>query len=643
MRYFSIFLSLLAVGLALLFFYRTPLTEKIIINRLQAMGGEDVQLTLSEIGSERSLVSFFSATFSDDAPLESIELHDLVLSYNLPGLFKGEIIKVEIENLEIIAGQQEKESTSPPSKRAILPFLPQEIVIHQLGLSVPELVKELSLQLSAVKHDTALIDIDLSFDGKGISPGQWQMESAEGELFLQTDLKSFLRFQEKSHVEVEELSGSSATLKKGHLQLSGKLQKHPDSGWQSGNMRIFLASQGVTVGDMELQISPLGIQVKEGSRPSQMLALIHTDELLLQKKEKTIALEELQLDLRTDREKLQLDLLFSHGGLPARFSAKLNHNLEQGQGAAEFHTSPALELNRVEPQLLGQLMGQAQAPIALSGGLAACRVKLQWDNNRLVSGEADLQVENGAGTYNEVRFQGLNVEQQFRFFPEIRSLSRGSLSLDELNAGLVVNNIELRNKFLPASKGRLPSLHIDSLQAEILGATLSSRESKIDPTKKTLDLPIEFHNIDLARLVSLKKFDGLRVSGVVDGNIHLEYRDQQFSVSNGEFLSRAPGGTISYLPPGGAASMSRLPPVAVKALEEFQFSTLTATPRYSPDGTLTFTVRMEGISPPLNTSRPVHLNLNVEQNLLSLLQSLRYSKNLTDDLEQGLQGGRRKK
>ena len=117
----------------------------------------------------------------------------------------------------------------------------------------------------------------------------------------------------------------------------------------------------------------------------------------------------------------------------------------------------------------------------------------------------------------------------------------------------------------------------------------------------------------------------------------MHIKDKTVTVPDGELHSRAPGGTINYFPPGGRADLSDLPSYALQALEEFNYNMLTATPSYYEDGTLIIAVHTEGHSPPLNTERPVHLNLNMEQNILSLLESLRYSGKLTDKLEQQLQ------
>jgi hypothetical protein len=48
---------------------------------------------------------------------------------------------------------------------------------------------------------------------------------------------------------------------------------------------------------------------------------------------------------------------------------------------------------------------------------------------------------------------------------------------------------------------------------------------------------------------------------------------------------------------------------------------------------LTVNLKLQGTSPELETSRPVHLNINTEQNLLSLLKSLRYAEGISAKID----------
>ncbi|UCB56267.1 MAG: YdbH domain-containing protein, partial [Thiotrichales bacterium] len=43
--------------------------------------------------------------------------------------------------------------------------------------------------------------------------------------------------------------------------------------------------------------------------------------------------------------------------------------------------------------------------------------------------------------------------------------------------------------------------------------------------------------------------------------------------------------------------------------------------------------KLKGTSPELETTRPVHLNINTEQNLLSLLKSLRFAEGISANID----------
>jgi len=80
-----------------------------------------------------------------------------------------------------------------------------------------------------------------------------------------------------------------------------------------------------------------------------------------------------------------------------------------------------------------------------------------------------------------------------------------------------------------------------------------------------------------------------------------------------------------------------LPDFVIKAMEDFQYDTLQTKVSYQPDGQLDLTIQLQGKSPRIDTNRPIHLNLNVEQNLLYLLKSLRYGGLISQEIEKTIQ------
>jgi hypothetical protein len=61
----------------------------------------------------------------------------------------------------------------------------------------------------------------------------------------------------------------------------------------------------------------------------------------------------------------------------------------------------------------------------------------------------------------------------------------------------------------------------------------------------------------------------------------------------------------------------------LQALSDFHDNVLKIGVQYEEEGTLNLTARAEGQNPDWQHGRPVHFNLNVQENIPALLKSLR--------------------
>jgi hypothetical protein len=74
--------------------------------------------------------------------------------------------------------------------------------------------------------------------------------------------------------------------------------------------------------------------------------------------------------------------------------------------------------------------------------------------------------------------------------------------------------------------------------------------------------------------------------------------------------------------------------LVAQALSNFQYTVLRAGVQYAEDGVLQLAAQLEGRNPDMKKSPPIHFNVNVQENIPALLQSLR----LVQDIEESLQG-----
>ena len=68
-----------------------------------------------------------------------------------------------------------------------------------------------------------------------------------------------------------------------------------------------------------------------------------------------------------------------------------------------------------------------------------------------------------------------------------------------------------------------------------------------------------------------------------------------------------------------------------------QYESLTVDVEYQEDGEMEMLLSVKGISPNLDKQRPVHFNQNLQQNVLKLLQGLRYAEGLSKDIDRNVQ------
>jgi hypothetical protein len=250
-----------------------------------------------------------------------------------------------------------------------------------------------------------------------------------------------------------------------------------------------------------------------------------------------------------------------------------------------------------------------------------------------------VRVDNANGHYGEFVFSDLSVDHRLEILPTLRSLKPGEIFLTQLDSGVIVTNISTSFSLNTASTGSLPLIRVHDLYGEVLGGSFSGNTIVFDMNANTNRFKIEAEDIDLAAIVATQQLEGIEITGRVDGTIPIAINEQGIVIEHGAFFSDVRAGIIRYNPAGGTEQLSQNPltGIALDALRDFRYSHLSADVDFKPDGTLTVNLKLKGTSPELDTKRPVHLNINTEQNLLSLLKSLRYAESVGASIDQKVQ------
>ena len=137
--------------------------------------------------------------------------------------------------------------------------------------------------------------------------------------------------------------------------------------------------------------------------------------------------------------------------------------------------------------------------------------------------------------------------------------------------------------------------------------------------------------------------EGLQGTGRLDGQLPIEITPEGIEVVHGQLSVRAPGGDIRYLPTEKVLTLAQTNPsvkMVVEVLSNFQYHVLDVISDYKPGGDLTLQIHLEGKNPDWQAGQPVHLNLNLEENIPLLLRSLQLSDEITERVRKEYQNTR---
>lgn len=185
--------------------------------------------------------------------------------------------------------------------------------------------------------------------------------------------------------------------------------------------------------------------------------------------------------------------------------------------------------------------------------------------------------------------------------------------VQEFNIGVVLTGLE-GQLALQQNRWRLADV-----RGELLGGHFH-----LDAFSAAEGGHLRLDHLDLAAAVALMNQPDIRVSGLLEGDLPIALDDGKPIIRAGTLRNIGPG-TIHYRPAPGSDFLRNNPQTAVvgDVLDNFHYQRLEAGVTYRADGDLLLATRLEGRNPDLEGSPPVHLNLNVEQNIPALMRSLR--------------------
>ena len=348
-------------------------------------------------------------------------------------------------------------------------------------------------------------------------------------------------------------------------------------------------------------------------------------------------IEKVTADIARNEQQVKVAgiLMLEQSDEPMRFT--ISHEIETSIGDARlWNQTPIIAKELVD---LAKSM-QLELPDAtkVEGGEGNVELTATWSQERLLL-LADFELSDLFGLYQEAQFENMAVSGSLQVLPTLQSVGNISTGIDFLEYGVELRNLSSEFMLDESTKGELPELVFNYIQGEIFSSRFIAEEFSLDLNDPDTRLNLRVQDLDIEQVVATQGIEGLEATGRVDGNLPVTISSEGISIENGIFWNHLGGGNIVYTisDEQAAALENPLTDLVIKALRDFRYRILTAETNYYPNGDLHMNFQLKGISPQLDSKRPVHLNINSEQNVLSLLKSLSYSEGVNRALDKQIQ------
>jgi len=429
---------------------------------------------------------------------------------------------------------------------------------------------------------------------------------------------------------------------------------------EKAKCRYSIDSENLMCGMLKMNIQPLKADVKD------MSAMVNNTTLSIQNFKMNHAgyhfnliTDAAKLTLMRDELGIKVDKLKSVLEYRnSKLAAKGTFQAAAGDVTGHFdvHHDPAVDIGQLNYKIVpinfsihtglpSRLLVNDSLPLRLNAGRMSVSGHLSWKNTNKLKKKSlqfhkqlNMNVDKLGGYYNKTTFSGLSTQFVLQGTDSLSLRRPAQITLDQLNPGLAITDIKLSGDF-KLGTDYTPVIIVKNMQAESFGGIISADIIDIDFNRENNPFILQFNHFDIKRLLELEQSQGLSGTGLIDGKLPFDYSSKGLSMLNGHIEARIPGGVLQYAATDSIKSMAQSNPnmkLLLGALSNFNYSHLNAKTNYSPDGKLVLNVALKGNNPDFQQGKPIHLNVNVEENILTLLRSLQLGDKLSDSISERL-------
>jgi hypothetical protein len=244
-----------------------------------------------------------------------------------------------------------------------------------------------------------------------------------------------------------------------------------------------------------------------------------------------------------------------------------------------------------------------------------------------LEGDLAIRMTDLAGFYGELGFIGLSGDIPARLASPQRIFTPTDalLTLDQVDVGVPIEAISARFRLDSARQ----ELNLKTMEARMFDGRIWTEGAvyRADRASNRIDIGVD--GLQLDQLLALAGYDAVEGSGSISGLLPLDIGTAGITMQRGMLAAKAPGGVFRYraeIAPGTNPAMAQ----AMEALSNYHYSIFQAEADYLDTGDLELSMMLRGLNPDMDQARPIHLNLNVTDNIPMLLKSLQSGRVIAD-------------
>ena len=435
-------------------------------------------------------------------------------------------------------------------------------------------------------------------------------------------------------LELSKFSTSDNTINRiGARLLSAATMQYVDDGWQLLADSIDAEIESLSLSDSVETTFPLFLEKVTASEHNLVVSAaagLFAPSLQTAMDGRHVALPGVKGKVSLLDGQIEFDLttvdLFKDGAI------KGWHNLDSGIGAVAI-ADTAVTFNE---SALAMRVAPWEFDFDISAGNVAVNLQAKWNPANSAaefSAQSSINIEDLAGYYTDTAFAGLSSDIDLDYGSNGITIAPTKISVDLIDMGLPIENIAA-NVALDVN-GR--AVEVENLTMTAFNGVVNAAPFSFHTGRDVNNVILTAKQIELTELLSIKEFAAISVTGTIGAQLPITIEKDGISISAGKLTGEPPGGVIRYQGGGepGDADASSIGLVTA-ALSNFEYESLTSDVSYSKDGDLILQMRLKGRNPDLDDSRPVVLNLGVENNVRQMLKSLQAARAVEEILENRL-------